>query len=78
MLDLLQEMTDVDALDESEEGAAMLIDSLVRIIIEDYRFQFIGTLYASRHHCSVYVRKTELKFVISCLGFIPEYLLFAQ
>ena len=77
MLDLLQEMTDVDALDESEEGAATLIDSLVRIF-EDYHFQFIGTLYASRYHCSVYVRKTELKFVISCLGFIPEYLLFAQ
>lgn len=30
MVDLLQELTDVDTLNESEEGAEVLIDALVR------------------------------------------------
>lgn len=31
VIDLLQEMTDVDTLNESEEGAAALIDALVSV-----------------------------------------------
>ena len=37
VIDLLQEMTDVDTLNESEEGATALIDALVSFLL--YLFQ---------------------------------------
>ena len=40
VIDLLQEMTDVDTLNESEEGAAALIDALVSFEI----FEFVNGL----------------------------------
>ncbi len=34
VIDLLQEMTDVDTLNESEEGATALIDALVSFLLQ--------------------------------------------
>lgn len=36
MVDLLQELTDIDTLHESEEGAEVLIDALVSMSVFDY------------------------------------------
>ena len=39
VIDLLQEMTDVDTLNESEEGATALIDALVSFLFMFYARQ---------------------------------------
>ena len=36
VVDLLQELTDIDTLHESEEGAEVLIDALVSTLVFDY------------------------------------------
>ena len=39
VIDLLQEMTDVDTLNESEEGATALIDALVSFFCNFWSFE---------------------------------------
>ena len=38
MVDLIQELTDVDTLNESEEGATALIDGLVSSLVDTLYF----------------------------------------
>ena len=50
MVDLLQEMTDVDTLTESEDGANVLLDSMVSVCasVDDENAEHRMLLYFSR------------------------------